>query len=73
MSQVDVKLRELREPSKENLLILSDYLNKIYLENCLNQEEINERFELFFKIKSNFLLKYPGMSFPVTSPISLKM
>jgi hypothetical protein len=54
-------LRELCEPSEENLNILNDYLIKIYFENSLNQDEINERFELFFKIKTNFLLKYPGI------------
>jgi hypothetical protein len=54
-------LRELCEPSEENLNILNDYLVKIYFENSLNQDEINKRFELFFKIKTNFLLKYPGI------------
>jgi hypothetical protein len=54
-------LRELCEPSEENLNILNDYLIKIYFENSLNQDEINERFELFFKIKTIFLLKYPGI------------
>jgi|688.fasta_scaffold424854_1 hypothetical protein len=54
-------LRELCEPSEKNLNSLNDYLIKIYFENSLDQDEINERFELFFKIKTNFLLKYPGI------------
>ena len=60
MYKSDIKLRELFIPNNENLVKLDDHLKRIYFQNCLNQSEINERFELFFKIKTNFLSKYPG-------------
>ena len=63
MFKSEKKLRELSIPKETSLEALTNYLTNIYVENCLNQEELNYRFEVFFKIKRNYLCQHSGRPF----------
>ena len=58
-----MKLREQFIPNKKNLESLSNYLIKIYSTNYINQQELDQRYDLFLNIKMKFLLQYPGKFF----------
>jgi hypothetical protein len=58
-----MKLHEQLIPNEKKLESLSNYLTKIYSTNCINQQEIDLRFDLFLNIKMKFLLQYPGKLF----------
>lgn len=54
-------MRELFIPNHKDLDRLSDYLNKIYKNNCLNQTSLNNVYDVYFNFKINFLNHYPGI------------
>ncbi len=43
------------KPKDLDLFLISTYLN-----NCLNQCELNKRYNAFLKFKERFTVKYPG-------------